>query len=77
MFKNNNVSGYALGQHAWVASALFDLAVYAEKNCLTAMHEKLCSTLSVALSGGLATTAEQEKLAAPADSNVLDLVSFR
>lgn len=54
MFENLTESGGTMGQHAWMANVLLDMAAYAEKNGLAELHAQLCSVVSTALTGDLA-----------------------
>lgn len=78
MFENTTGCGGKMGRHDWLLSAMADMAIYAERNGLTKLHQQLCHLVSEAATGELAdcvpdTGAGNDDRAA----NVIQLSSFR
>lgn len=54
MFEETTGCGGNIGKHAWIVSAMVDMAAYAEQNGLSCLHQQLCHVVSCSLTGELA-----------------------
>lgn len=67
--------GGTMGQHAWVISAMVDLAAYAERNGMKRLNEQLCHALATAMTGEL-YDLPVAAAAAPSDTRAESVVYF-
>lgn len=56
MFSDATGLGGKMGRHAWLVSAMADMATYAQLNGLITLHQQLCHVLATAATGELADT---------------------
>jgi hypothetical protein len=54
MFRDTSETGGTTRKHAWIVSAIVDLAAYAEQNGLKHLNQQLCHALATAMLGELA-----------------------